>query len=128
MRSSLLKVSQNKNSCPYLSAQSIHLIFFAESLSHPNLPSSVRPITATELLPQLKCCFAYMHGGKDLHDAPIICLPHFPDLRNITEGNFNDVVLYLTSITRYGVTSNIIFLHFQMLTIFDIFFDFLIVN
>ena len=42
-----------------------------------------------------------MHGGKDFNNAPIISFPHYPDLRNISDENFQDVILYLTSITRY---------------------------
>ncbi|XP_076802055.1 guanine nucleotide exchange factor DBS-like isoform X3 [Clavelina lepadiformis] len=70
-----------------------------ESVAFPNFTSSSRSITAKRLLSQLECCFAYMHGGRDLCDAPIICFPHYPTLREVSDEDFQDVILYLASVT-----------------------------
>ena len=65
-----------------------------------NLAVSPLQSTAKQLLPILQHSFAYIHGGKDLNNSPIICLPHFSDFRQITEENFRDVLMYLTNVAR----------------------------
>nr|CAB3263683.1 guanine nucleotide exchange factor DBS-like [Phallusia mammillata] len=69
-----------------------------ESLTFPSALPSSPEISAQKLSHQLSCCYAFMHGGRDVSEAPIICLPHYPQLRDVTNEDFNSVILYLTTI------------------------------
>jgi len=71
-----------------------------KAFSSLTVDSQPTVFNAKDLLPQLDSRYAYMHGGKDINNAQIICLPHVIDVREITDEHFGDIFLYLTSLQQ----------------------------
>jgi len=56
--------------------------------------------TAQYLLHELQLRYAYLHGGFDRGESPVLCFPHYPDLVEVKEEDFNRIVQYLCCLTN----------------------------
>ncbi|XP_029460538.1 guanine nucleotide exchange factor DBS isoform X8 [Rhinatrema bivittatum] len=56
------------------------------------------PLFATAIEDQLKKQFAYLSGGRGENGCPVITFPEYPNFSEIPEGEFQNVLTYLTSV------------------------------
>uniref|UniRef100_A0A3Q3EQR1 Uncharacterized protein n=1 Tax=Labrus bergylta TaxID=56723 RepID=A0A3Q3EQR1_9LABR len=54
------------------------------------------PLRAADIIPDLKKQFAFLSGGRGDNGSPIIVFPEFPAFGEITDGEFHNVLTYLT--------------------------------
>ncbi|XP_033984746.1 guanine nucleotide exchange factor DBS isoform X1 [Trematomus bernacchii] len=62
------------------------------------------PIRAADITPDLKKQFAILSGGRGDTGSPIIVFPEFPAFGEITDGEFHNVLTYLTSVPSLSST------------------------
>ncbi|XP_028447597.1 guanine nucleotide exchange factor DBS isoform X2 [Perca flavescens] len=62
------------------------------------------PLRAADITPDLKKQFAFLSGGRGDNGSPIIVFPEFPALGEITDGEFHNVLTYLTSVPSLSST------------------------
>uniref|UniRef100_A0A3Q3FVY0 MCF.2 cell line derived transforming sequence like n=1 Tax=Labrus bergylta TaxID=56723 RepID=A0A3Q3FVY0_9LABR len=60
------------------------------------------PLRAADIIPDLKKQFAFLSGGRGDNGSPIIVFPEFPAFGEITDGEFHNVLTYLTSVPSKG--------------------------
>ncbi|KAM6934154.1 guanine nucleotide exchange factor DBS [Xenentodon cancila] len=56
------------------------------------------PLRAADITTDLKKRFAFLSGGRGDNGSPIIVFPEFPAFGEITDGEFHNVLTYLTSV------------------------------
>ncbi|XP_049450397.1 guanine nucleotide exchange factor DBS isoform X3 [Epinephelus fuscoguttatus] len=62
------------------------------------------PLRAADITPDLKKQFAFLSGGRGDNGSPIIVFPEFPAFGEITDGEFHNVLTYLTSVPSLSST------------------------
>ncbi|KAK1903215.1 Guanine nucleotide exchange factor DBS, partial [Dissostichus eleginoides] len=62
------------------------------------------PLRAADITPDLKKQFAILSGGRGDTGSPIIVFPEFPAFGEITDGEFHNVLTYLTSVPSLSST------------------------
>ncbi|XP_074514944.1 guanine nucleotide exchange factor DBS isoform X5 [Sebastes fasciatus] len=62
------------------------------------------PLHAADITPDLKKQFAFLSGGRGDNGSPIIVFPEFPAFGEITDGEFHNVLTYLTSVPSLSST------------------------
>ncbi|XP_034417414.1 guanine nucleotide exchange factor DBS isoform X2 [Cyclopterus lumpus] len=62
------------------------------------------PFLAADITPDLQKQFAFLSGGRGDNGSPIIVFPEFPAFGGITDGEFHNVLTYLTSVPSLSST------------------------
>ncbi|XP_034741313.1 guanine nucleotide exchange factor DBS isoform X6 [Etheostoma cragini] len=62
------------------------------------------PLRAADITQDLKKRFAFLSGGRGDNGSPIIVFPEFPAFGEITDGEFHNVLTYLTSVPSLSST------------------------
>ncbi|XP_068428330.1 guanine nucleotide exchange factor DBS isoform X5 [Clinocottus analis] len=62
------------------------------------------PLRAADIAPDLQKQFAFLSGGRGDNGSPIIVFPEFPAFGEITDGEFHNVLTYLTSVPSLSST------------------------
>ncbi|XP_029315532.1 guanine nucleotide exchange factor DBS isoform X1 [Cottoperca gobio] len=62
------------------------------------------PIRAADITADLKKQFAFLSGGRGDNGSPVIVFPEFPSFGEITNGEFHNVLTYLTSVPSLSST------------------------
>ncbi|XP_059198732.1 guanine nucleotide exchange factor DBS [Centropristis striata] len=62
------------------------------------------PLRAADITPDLKKQFAFLSGGRGDNGSPVIVFPEFPAFGEITDGEFHNVLTYLTSVPSLSST------------------------
>ncbi|XP_008326328.1 guanine nucleotide exchange factor DBS isoform X3 [Cynoglossus semilaevis] len=62
------------------------------------------PLYAADIAHDLKKQFAFLSGGRGDNGSPIIVFPEFPAFGEITDGEFHNVLTYLTSVPSLSST------------------------
>ncbi|XP_056279640.1 guanine nucleotide exchange factor DBS isoform X4 [Pseudoliparis swirei] len=63
------------------------------------------PFRAADITADLKKQFAFLSGGRGDNGSPVIVFPEFPAFGEITDGEFDNVLTYLTSVPSLSSTA-----------------------
>ncbi|XP_007934213.1 probable guanine nucleotide exchange factor MCF2L2 [Orycteropus afer afer] len=69
------------------------------------MQQEIRPFVAVDIIEQLHRQFAILSGGQGKDGAPIITFPEFAGFKHIPDGDFLNVMTYLTSIPSMEAAS-----------------------